>query len=157
MAGDISKRGGPAVLNSGSSRPQPTAQLEVLLQGWSRTHWMTAGMAAAAQHATSYPVDVVADALTEPVHGHRTYSAASELFPMAEPIDPASADAWSQSALAFLDQDHIALGTQSPAQGNIDESTAELLRPLLQQWVNDHLSDVVVKVLRSDSSSGTPN
>lgn len=152
MAKDISHQTGPPILNSGLSAHEPAVPLDVLLQGWRRTHWMTAAMSAASQVAIRESHAYVAEVAPAPVQGHRTSAAASELFPAQACSDPYAASAWPQSALAFLDQDRSAATNHASSQGHIDDSAAELLRPLLQQWVNDHLSDVVVKMLRSESA-----
>lgn len=118
-----------------------------LTEGWLGPHWMAKRMAT----AKALPVPPVSLAhQVEPVrNGGRTLVPASELFAME------CSDSRPRQVMALVPANPVqAPAVARPAAGSIEDVTAELLRPVLHQWLDDNLLCVLQRALVKETQAG---
>jgi hypothetical protein len=157
-------------------QPPPIRVVDDLLKGWLGAHWVARAMSSGAQTAyVSAEHQASAnhyDQSPAPVmtRGGRTLATANSIFslsprdagmhdngweatplPLPNPLPIPGQDSQSQPWPNASTEPWPVNDVQTGQRGVIEDSTAEALRPLLQQWLSDHIGGVMAKALAMET------
>ena len=77
-------------------------------------------------------------------------AAAEPAIPLTRVVEPA--DPVRPGASSSAPASHHLPATQAAPSRTLEDAVAEMLRPMLQQWVSDNMPRIIEKALRNEAS-----